>query len=133
MNHSCCASKAWRSKSELLNRMRQQSRVAVHDPLLEERQKREEWTAFLAARAAIDVSRVEDAQTQLSLFREHLRATLEVGRCYALRGCLKPGSWAVFRVVNVNPGSLMTMQRASFLAKDALWPPWQIHGLTFDA
>ena len=116
---------SWRSKTELLTRMRQASAVAVHSPLSDLKKLKERFGEQLALRAASSsVAAQQRSEGQLTLFREHVRGILKPGQCYALRGCFKPGVWSVFRVVSVNPGSIMTMQKATHLSHDVA----RLHG-----
>ncbi|CAE7233349.1 unnamed protein product [Symbiodinium necroappetens] len=107
----------WSCKTQLLAQVGKESAMAEHAPLTDLRQKKEAFAESLALLCRGEAQ----ADDQLAIMREHVKATLFKGQCYALRGMLKPCTWTYFRMLSTNPGSIMTLQRACHLASDA----WQ--------
>ncbi|CAE7199173.1 unnamed protein product [Symbiodinium sp. KB8] len=105
-----------RNKSELLARLGTESRKAVHDPLTDLRQQQ---TTFNEALASICSGPSSDQEaTASALIREHLRAAFERHRVYALRGCVEPHQWSVFRVVHMQADLNVTLQKSSYISTD---------------
>lgn len=106
----------YRNKSELLARLGTESRKAVHDPLTDLRQQQ---TTFNEALASICSGPSSDQEaTASALIREHLRAAFERHRVYALRGCVEPHQWSVFRVVHMQADLNVTLQKSSYISTD---------------
>ena len=104
----------WSCKTQLLAQVGKESAMAEHAPLTDLRQKKEAFAESLALLCRGEAQ----ADDQLAIMREHVKATLFKGQCYALRGMLKPCTWTYFRMLSTNPGSIMTLQRACHLASD---------------
>ncbi|CAE7035200.1 unnamed protein product [Symbiodinium sp. KB8] len=112
----------WRSKTELIERVSKLSAEALFDDMAEERAQLESFKQGLAT-VASSASRQKQPVSDLeaSLRREHIRTVLAKGKCYTLCGCVRPGVWSVFRVLNINPAANMYMQRCVHLAEDVFW------------
>ena len=113
----------WQCKAELIERFCHMSGQAAHDPLAAKRALKDSFVEGLAKVCAPVSDSVKPGALELvaydeSLQREHVRATLKRNRFYAVRGYLKPGAWAVFRVINTNPGGNMSLQRSVHLSGD---------------
>ena len=113
----------WHCKAQLLEKICQSSGEADHDPLLQQRARKDAFVEGLAqtcASASVLCAAQEtggDGQSAaLAVFdapmqREHIRATLKRNKFYAIRGYQSSQTWTVFRVISTNPGSNMFLQR----------------------
>ena len=110
----------WGCKTEFLEKVCGASAIALHDSLLEERKNKEVFHEELAI-AAGHKQREANQEHDLPLIREHVKAALERNKCYALKGFDEPTKWTLFRVLTMNPGQNMYLQRACLLSIDDLW------------
>ena len=79
---------------------------------------RQSFSDTLAGLCLSSGDAVPDADNEpSSLMRE-----LERHKVYALKGCVEELKWSIFRVVNTNAGSNMTLQRASHISTDVSQP-----------
>ena len=113
---------SWGSKTELLESLSRQSAKANHDPLVGERKRKEEFNVALAGVCAKPGLGLGVAGEEVALQREHLKAVLERGKCYAIAGLKAGGTWTLFRVLHTSPSSNMYLQRACHLSVDVHWP-----------
>ena len=111
---------AWQSKTQFLERMAAASGQALHDALLDERKQKDSFTEQLAVTAGQRQGPAQES-ADFPLMREHIKAVIEKNRCYALKGYHQDTSWTLFRVLNLNPGQNMYLQKACFLSTDELW------------
>ena len=59
-----------------------------------------------------------NASSELILVREHLKAALEKGKCYSVKGYHDKNAWSTFRLLNLNPGQNSYLQRTCYLSND---------------
>ena len=110
----------WTCKTEFLERVSQSSTLAEHDPLSRDRQVKESFHEHLALQAG-QKREETDELPELPLLREHIKTVMERGNIYALKGYEATGAWSTFRVIHLNPGQNMYLQRACYLSTDDFW------------
>ena len=102
-------------KTDFLERISRGSALALHDSLQEERKQKETFQEQLAMVAG---QRQGNASSELILVREHLKAALEKGKCYSVKGYHDKNAWSTFRLLNLNPGQNSYLQRTCYLSND---------------